>query len=124
MSDKPSETLAKKAYLSEATLSDQVELVPTRNGFGAGLVELGEESNDIVVLCADLADSTRAGMSLRRPTTPSTPLAERCVGSTSGTKKSASFSTCRPSIRTPPTMCPRTTGASITGNISGGCDRC
>ncbi len=33
---------------------------PTRDGFGKGLVELGKENKDIVVLSADLADSTRA----------------------------------------------------------------
>ncbi len=34
---------------------------PTRDGFGEGLVELGEKRKDIVVLSADLTDSTRAG---------------------------------------------------------------
>jgi len=34
---------------------------PTRDGFGDGLVELGERREDIVVLSADLTDSTRAG---------------------------------------------------------------
>jgi len=34
---------------------------PTRDGFGEGLVELGEKNKDIVVLSADLTDSTRAG---------------------------------------------------------------
>jgi transketolase len=32
---------------------------PTRDGFGAGLLELGETNKDVVVLCADLAESTR-----------------------------------------------------------------
>ena len=35
--------------------------VPTRDGFGKGLVELGKKREDVVVLCADLTDSTRAG---------------------------------------------------------------
>ena len=35
--------------------------VPTRDGFGKGLVELGKRKEDVVVLCADLTDSTRAG---------------------------------------------------------------
>lgn len=34
---------------------------PTRDGFGEALVELGEKRKDIVVLSADLTDSTRAG---------------------------------------------------------------
>ena len=37
------------------------KLIPTRNGFGEGLLELGKTNKDIVVLCADLTDSTRAG---------------------------------------------------------------
>lgn len=34
---------------------------PTRDGFGEGLVELGEKRQDVVVLSADLTESTRAG---------------------------------------------------------------
>ena len=37
------------------------KMIPTRNGFGEGIVELGKANKDIVVLCADLTDSTRAG---------------------------------------------------------------
>jgi len=33
---------------------------PTCNGFGKGLVEAGEKDERVVVLCADLAESTRA----------------------------------------------------------------
>ncbi len=36
-------------------------LKPTRDGFGEALVELGAKREDVVVLCADLTDSTRAG---------------------------------------------------------------
>lgn len=32
---------------------------PTRDGFGRALLELGESSPDVVVVCADLAESTR-----------------------------------------------------------------
>jgi len=39
-----------------------VELKSTREGYGEGLVELGEKNKDVVVLCADLADSTKASM--------------------------------------------------------------
>jgi transketolase len=34
---------------------------PTRDGFGEALLELGEKNKDIVSMCADLTDSTRAG---------------------------------------------------------------
>ena len=37
-----------------------LEKKPTRDGFGKGLVEAGEKDSRVVVLCADLADSTRA----------------------------------------------------------------
>ena len=33
---------------------------PTRDGYGKGLVELGEKDDRVVVLCADLAESTRS----------------------------------------------------------------
>ena len=38
----------------------RVKMVPTRDGFGEGLVELGRTNKDVVVLSADLTDSTRA----------------------------------------------------------------
>ena len=38
-----------------------MNMKPTRDGFGEGLVELGGNRQDIVVLSADLTDSTRAG---------------------------------------------------------------
>jgi transketolase len=37
------------------------EQIATRDGFGKGLVELGRMNKDVVVLSADLTDSTRAG---------------------------------------------------------------
>ena len=37
-----------------------MDMIPTRDGFGRGLVELGKTNKDIVVLSADLTDSTRA----------------------------------------------------------------
>ncbi|MDO8535988.1 MAG: transketolase family protein [Candidatus Omnitrophota bacterium] len=36
------------------------KMVPTRDGFGHGLVDLGKVNKDVVVLSADLTDSTRA----------------------------------------------------------------
>lgn len=38
----------------------KVEMKPTRDGYGLGLVEAGEKDSRIVVLCADLSESTRS----------------------------------------------------------------
>ena len=38
-----------------------VQMKPTRDGFGEALLELGEKNRDVIVLCADLTESTRAG---------------------------------------------------------------
>jgi len=40
----------------------KIKSIPTRNGYGEGLVELGKKNKDVVVLCADISDSTRSGM--------------------------------------------------------------
>lgn len=37
-----------------------IEQVPTRNGYGEGLVEAGNKDKNVVVLCCDLTDSTRS----------------------------------------------------------------
>lgn len=37
-----------------------IEMVATRDGYGKGLVEAGERDENVVVLCADLTDSTRS----------------------------------------------------------------
>src|SRR3990167_1142179 len=36
------------------------ELAPTRDGYGKGIVEAGEKDERVVVLCADLTESTRS----------------------------------------------------------------
>src|SRR3990167_2565462 len=36
------------------------EMIPTRDGYGKGLVRAGEKDERIVVLCADLTESTRS----------------------------------------------------------------
>jgi transketolase len=41
-------------------MGDKFQMVPTRDGFGKALVELGKTDKNIVVLSADLTDSTRA----------------------------------------------------------------
>lgn len=40
-------------------LFDTPKMAATRDGFGRALLELGEQNPDVVVLCADLAESTR-----------------------------------------------------------------
>lgn len=42
-------------------VSGDLKMVSTRDGFGHGIVELGRTNKDVVVLSADLTDSTRAG---------------------------------------------------------------
>ena len=37
-----------------------LEQKPTRNGYGDGLLELGKKNSNVVVLCADLIESTRS----------------------------------------------------------------
>jgi transketolase len=46
--------------LNKKIFDKDVEQIPTRNGYGEGLVTLGEENPNVVVLSADLTESTRA----------------------------------------------------------------
>lgn len=39
---------------------DKLEMAATRDGYGKGLVEAGEKDERVVVLCADLTESTRS----------------------------------------------------------------
>ena len=39
---------------------DKLEMKPTRDGYGTGVVEAGEKDERIMVLCADLTESTRS----------------------------------------------------------------
>ena len=48
----------KEAFLIEDLM--KAERVPTRDGYGKGLVLAGEKDDRVVVLCADLAESTRS----------------------------------------------------------------
>lgn len=41
---------------------EKLQAVPTRQGYGEGLVELGKKDPRVVVLCADISDSTKSGM--------------------------------------------------------------
>ncbi len=49
----------KNANLNSKLFDPDVEQVPTRNGFGEGLVLAAEENEAVVGLCADLTESTR-----------------------------------------------------------------
>ncbi|MEK7546719.1 MAG: transketolase C-terminal domain-containing protein [Patescibacteria group bacterium] len=49
-----------EAKLSSAIFLSDVAQAPTRNGYGEGLVAAGEKDKNIVVLCADLTESTRS----------------------------------------------------------------
>ncbi|PIR24541.1 transketolase [Candidatus Campbellbacteria bacterium CG11_big_fil_rev_8_21_14_0_20_44_21] len=46
--------------LNPKIFDNDVEKAYTRDGYGKGVVELGEKDERIVVLCADLAESTRS----------------------------------------------------------------
>lgn len=48
------------AKLTEDIFSTEIKTAPTRDGFGHGAVEAGKADPRVVVLCADLAESTRA----------------------------------------------------------------
>ena len=39
---------------------DALKQIPTRDGYGEALVELGDKRDDVYVLCADLSESTRS----------------------------------------------------------------
>jgi transketolase len=46
--------------LSEKIFSKDIEKAPTRDGFGKGTIEAGKANPNVLVLCADLSESTRA----------------------------------------------------------------
>lgn len=52
--------LNKDLKLNEKLFEESVEQKATRDGFGEALVELGEKDPNVVVLTADLSESTRA----------------------------------------------------------------
>ena len=41
-------------------LPEKPEMIPTRDGYGRGVVDAGEKDERVVVLCADLFESTRS----------------------------------------------------------------
>ena len=53
-------SLNPEAKLNSKIFSGKVEERPTRDGYGEGLVIAGEHDPNVVVLCADLSESTRS----------------------------------------------------------------
>lgn len=51
--------LNKSLHLNENLFSADVEKIATRTGYGDGLIVLGEENPNVVVLTADLSESTK-----------------------------------------------------------------
>jgi transketolase len=51
--------MSKLAHINPKVFDADVEGVPSRNGYGEGLVIAGEENKNVVALCADLTESTR-----------------------------------------------------------------
>jgi transketolase len=46
-------------HLADYANKEALEQVPTRNGFGEGLIEAGKANPNVVGICADLSESTR-----------------------------------------------------------------
>lgn len=58
---KPKPGINKEARLVRHLFDpDKIKQIPTRNGYGEGVVEAGEKNKNIVVLCCDLTESTRS----------------------------------------------------------------
>ncbi len=55
MLDAAAQAMALVNYRDPAALKS----LPTRNGFGEGLVEAGNRNSDVLAICADLSESTR-----------------------------------------------------------------
>lgn len=51
--------IRKEAHLSEHLLSPELPQKPTRDGYGTGVIKAAELHPEVLVMCADLTDSTR-----------------------------------------------------------------
>ncbi len=51
--------IIKKISLHPDLFTEKIEMESTRDGFGIGLVEAGKKYSNVVVLCADVEESTR-----------------------------------------------------------------
>lgn len=54
--------LNKKQKLNPKIFDEDIELKAIRTGFGEGLLQAGEENENVVGLCADLTDSTKMNL--------------------------------------------------------------
>lgn len=52
--------IRKEAKLIKNLFDPNLQAIPTRDGYGAGVVEAAKKNKNILVLCADLTDSTRS----------------------------------------------------------------
>jgi len=52
-------TTAAAMRLVDYTNPEAIKQVPTRNGFGEGLIEAGKRNERVIAICADLSESTR-----------------------------------------------------------------
>jgi transketolase len=52
--------MAEKISLSKEMFSKDIKQAPIRNGYGEGLVILGKDNPNVIVLCCDLTESTRS----------------------------------------------------------------
>jgi transketolase len=48
-----------EAHLISDLFKKDIEMTPTRNGYGDGIIEAAAKNTNIVVMCADLTESTR-----------------------------------------------------------------
>ena len=51
--------IRKEAHLIEGLLDPKIAQKPTRDGYGLGVIEAAKKNPDVVVVCADLTESTR-----------------------------------------------------------------
>jgi len=51
-----------KIKLVHNLFSKRIKMIPTRQGYGEGLVELGKNNEKVIVLCCDLTDSTKSNL--------------------------------------------------------------
>ena len=51
--------ISENAKLNSKIFDRDIEMIPIRNGYGDGLLALGDKNKDVVALCADLSESTR-----------------------------------------------------------------
>src|SRR3990167_1859897 len=52
--------ISSSTCLADNVFDKNIERAPTRDGFGHGVVEAGKNDPNVIVLCADLKESTRA----------------------------------------------------------------